>query len=202
MSSSTMFEENTSDLEETMDRIPRMLSWKMSNGSINGDSFLPALLLDSCSSIFSKYEINVGKDGMGDISKADIHKAFADLKLLHAKQSVSDLMQYYGDKEKMDFAEFCRMVRSIRETFIHTTHSEKAIRTENVMKAWICCGGDKDKTKKISINELKEILCTLVLQFDIDGQLKKTSVDKDDAKVDFYEFQQLFKVIKSNDDKM
>ena len=183
--------------EPTLKRIP---SWQGYRGSIfYGDSSLPAPLLDRCFQAFSKYNINISKDIDFDkeqpaISKEQIPKALLDIGLLQSEEELNNLLQHYGTKSSIDFEEFCRMVRSIRETFIHTTHSEQMIRQQNILEAWVCCGGQKDKTGSCSVVKMKNLLSTLGLLFDVDGQLEKLDIDGD-GKVDFYEFQQLFKEV-------
>merc|ERR1712130_130821 len=174
----------------------------MGRGSIfYGDSALPAPLLDRCWTTFSKYNINMKKDIDMDkgkqpphISKEHIPKALLDLNILQSEKEMQNLMQHYGNKKTVDFAEFCRMVRSIRQTFLHTTHSEKMIRDQNILEAWVCCGGQKDKTGNCSVEKMKTLLSALGLSFDVDGQLAELDIDGD-GKVDFYEFQQLFKEV-------
>ena len=183
--------------QPTIHRIP---SWKGSRGSIfYGDSSLPAPLLEECFVVFTKYSINKKKAidnndkvDHGIITKDKLPKAFMDLGIFHSDAELAKILNLAS--EKVDLGDFCRMIRSIRETFIYTTHSENSIRLQNILDAWSCLGGKKDKTGKIEASKMKLLLSTLGLQFDVEGQLKQLDIDQD-GKVDFYEFQQLFKEI-------
>ena len=193
----------------TIQRVP---SWKGNRGSIfYGDSSLPAPLLDECFEVFTKYSIKtktpLDKDenninctsvktesAKNIIQKKDLISAFNDLGIISSDIEVKRILTTAENPDAIKLDEFCRMVRSIRDTFIHTTHSEKSIREENILDAWCHLGGQKNKTGKIDANKMKILLSTLGLQFDVKQQLKELDIDQNGA-VDFSEFQQLFKEI-------
>ena len=176
----------------TKPTIKRIQSWAGNRGSIfYGDSALPAPLLDQCQKTFSKYNIHTKKDQLPHIPKEHIPKALLDLNILQSEKELENLMQHYGNKKTVDFAEFCRMVRSIRQTFSQTTQSENMIRDQNILEAWVCCGGQKGKLGSCSVKKMKTLLSALGLVFDVDEELAELDIDGD-GKVDFYEFSQLF----------
>eukprot|EP01084_Bolivina_argentea_P202830 346468_1 len=179
--------------------IHRVPSWKGSRGSLfYGSTSLPAPLLDECFKTFNKFAVNSDENNKkGYIPKQDLPKAFQDLGIFLSdltKKDLNKIMILIDDKECTDLTSFCRLIRSIRLTFIDTIHSEDIKRQQNVLVAWSCVGGNKDKTGTIPISKIKGLLSVLDVQFDVDKQLKEVVTDIDiNGSVGYDEFKALFK---------